>query len=86
MSLPALLLDRDLRIDAPIEALTFLVTLDKSIMLTQIVSDTRLPTTCCGLELVPRILLLDVVVNLLKVHLASRGGRDGFVDQHHVIC
>ena len=72
LSLPALLLDGDFRVDAPVEAFAFLVTLYEGIMLSQVVSDTGLPTTCCGLEFVPGVLLLDVVVDLLKVHLASR--------------
>ena len=86
LSLPALLLDGDFRVDAPVEALAFLITLYESVVLSQIVPDTRLPTTCCGLEFVPGVLLLDIVVNLLKVHLASRRRRDGFVNEHHIVC
>lgn len=86
MSLPALLLDGDFRVDAPVEAFAFLVTLYEGIMLSQVVSDTGLPTTCCGLEFVPGVLLLDVVVDLLKVHLACRRRRDGLMNEYHIVC
>lgn len=65
LPLPTLLLDGHLRIDTPIEAFAFLVALDESIVLSEIVPDTGLPTTCCSLKLVPGILLLDVSVDLL---------------------
>jgi hypothetical protein len=85
LSLPALLLDRDFRVDAPVETFAFLVTLYESIVLSQIVSDTGLPATCCGLEFVPGVLLLDVVINLLRVHLASRRRRNGLMNEHHIV-
>lgn len=85
MPLPALLLDGHFWIDAPVEAFAFLIAFDECIVLSKVVPDTGLPTTCGGLELVPGIFLLDVVVNLLKVHLTSRRRRDSFVDKYHIV-
>lgn len=85
LPLPALLFDGDLRVNAPIEAFTFFVTFDESIMLPKVMPDTRLPTTCSGLEFVPGVLLLNVVVDLLKVHLATRGRRYGLVNEYHIV-
>jgi hypothetical protein len=80
LSLSALLLDRHLRVNLPVEAFTFLIALDKSLVLAKVVSHTGLPTACRGLELVPRIFSLDVAVYLLEVHLTGAGRRDGFVN------
>lgn len=85
LPLPAFFLDGHLGIDAPIEAFTFFVSLYESIMLTEIVSDARLPATCSCLELVPWVFLLNVVVYLLKVHLTVTRGGYSLVDEHHVI-
>lgn len=60
-------------VDLPIITLSFLVSFHESIVLTEVVSDTGLPTSCARLEFVPRILSFDVIVDLLKVHLASAG-------------
>lgn len=65
LPLPALLLNRHLWVDAPIEAFALLVAFDESIVLSEIVPDAGLPTTSCSFELVPGILLLDVSVDLL---------------------
>jgi hypothetical protein len=73
LPLPTLFLNRHFWIDSPIEPLPFLVTLHKCIVLAKVVSHAGLPTAGCRLELVPRVLLLDVVVNLLEVHLTSVG-------------
>ena len=85
MPLPALLLDGNFRIDSPVKPFAFLVSLDKSIMLAKVVTYARLPTTSRSLEFVPRILLLNVVVDLLEVHLTSRRGRDCFVNEHDIV-
>lgn len=85
MSLPAFLFDRNFRIDSPVEAFAFLVAFDESIVLAEVVAHTRLPTAGGSLELVPRIFLLDIVVDLLEVHLAGAGGGDRFVNQHNII-
>jgi hypothetical protein len=73
LPLPTLLLDGHLLVDFPVEAFAFFVALHKSVVLAKIVSHARLPTAGGGLELVPGIFPLDVVVNLLEVHLASAG-------------
>ena len=73
LSLSAFLLDRDLRVDSPVEPLAFLVTFDESVVLAEVVSNARLPTTSRSLELVPRVFLLNVVVDLLKIHLTRSG-------------
>jgi hypothetical protein len=73
LPLPTLFLDGHFRIDPPVESLSFLVTFHECIVLAKIMPHTRLPTAGCSLELVPRVLLLDVVVNLLEVHLTSVG-------------
>jgi hypothetical protein len=80
-----LLLDGDISIDSPHIALAFLVALDKSIVLAKVMSHTRLPPTCRGFELVPRVVLLDVVIDLLEVHLTRRGRRNRLVNENNVI-
>jgi hypothetical protein len=85
LPLPALFLDGDFGIDSPHVAFTLLVAFDKSIVLAEIVTHTGLPPTCGSLELVPRVVLFDEVVNLLQIHLASRSGRDGFMDEYDVV-
>lgn len=73
LPLPTLFLNGYLGIDLPVKALPFLVSLHKRIMLAKIVANARLPSASRCLELVPGIFLLDVVVNLLQVHLAGAG-------------
>src|SRR5690242_13759442 len=85
LPLPALLLNGHFRVDAPIEAFAFFVALDKSVVLSKVMPDTGLPTTRSCLELVPGVFLLDVVVDLLEIHLASRRGRDGLMNEHNII-
>lgn len=70
LSLSPFLLDGHFWVNPPVEAFAFLVTLDESVVLAKIVPNTRLPSAGCGLELVPRVLLLNVIVNLLEIHLA----------------
>lgn len=85
LPLPAFLFDGHVGIDPPHVALTFLITLDERIVLAQIMAYTGLPTTCLGLEFVIGIGSLDVIVNLLKVHLTRRSRRDGLMDDNDVI-
>ena len=70
LSLPALLLNRHLGIDLPVEPFALLVALDKGIVLPKVMPHAGLPTACRRLELIPRILALDIAVDLLEVHLA----------------
>lgn len=74
LPLPALLFDRDLGIDSPKVSLALLVALHESIVLAKVVAHARLPAARRRLELVPRILALDVGIDGLQVHLASRRG------------
>jgi hypothetical protein len=71
LPLPAFLLDRDFGVDSPKVAFTLLITLHESVVLTKVVAHTRLPTARSSLELVPRILPLNVSIDGLEVHLAS---------------
>jgi hypothetical protein len=63
LPLPALLFNRYLGINPPEITLALLVTFHESIVLTQVVTYTRLPTASRSLELVPGILLLDIGID-----------------------
>ena len=63
LPLPALLFDRDLRIYSPKVTLALFVTFHESIVLAQIMTYARLPTTCGSLEFVPGVLPLDESVD-----------------------
>jgi hypothetical protein len=54
-------------------------------MLTEVVTYTRLPAACSGLELVPRILAFNIRVDGLEVHLARGRRRNGLVDQNDIV-
>jgi len=73
LPLSALLFDRNFRVDSPEVALALLVAFHERIMLTEVVTYTRLPAACRSLELVPGILALYISIDGLKVHLARRG-------------
>lgn len=73
LPLSSLLFDIYFGIDSPIKALAFFVALDEGIMLAEVVTHTGLPSAGRCFELIPRVLLFNVIVDLLKVHLASAG-------------
>lgn len=85
MPLSALLFYGHVLVDFPIEAFALLIALDESIVLSKIMAYTRLPATGRGFELVPGILPLNIVVNLLEIHLASRRRGNRLVDENDII-
>jgi hypothetical protein len=68
LPLSSFFLNRNCRVDLPVEPLALLVSFDKCIVLAQVVADTGLPSGGTRFELVPGIVALDVGVDLLKVH------------------